>query len=658
MSTAYQQPGVTINELTSPTFSAPASGAETVVALVGPARGYITVSEVVSLVDNTPVVLSRLNPQIASLRISNAGDPNAVAFVESNVSNGEKDYTLDTSDLASTGRVTLARSMQTSIDDGEQVVTYFQNAASPTLGTAFTNIVRTVRTTPTSVGPGRSNSTEEGSLVVQSRGLAPAADVVISNEATVNVAMVWSNAATVIQSYQTVWVDYSISGIQYTDQQFQLNGTTPVPLPDNAEDVTVKNSPGAPATTAIKYVKSTNGTDNDFAVIGTDASLTIARSIGSTTIGAAGDELQVRVQYQAVPDDYWLPTLVTSQAEVERKYGPALDSNGNIDSALSFAAGLAFSNGAGEMVMQALFAAGTPNTAAVAGSPSEWGSTLVALRNREDVNVIVPVLSSGGLPTDDTRILGILTEVQKHIRYMNAQDQKIIAIVGSDSTIAGQGSEATLRSQAQSISDERVTMLAPSLFYFINQLNRVITVGGQYAAAAVAGTLARYGIAEAMTRKTLIGLAQVAIQKDKSAKNEDAKAGLTVLENRKQGGIQIRHARTTDVSTVARAELNVVRCKLYMIEQLYEAIDTQIIGKIIADQRAPLSVLALVEGVLEDLVTRGIIVTYLGTSAQLSASNPTQVEVRFAYKPAFALNNVSVEFNIDLSTGTTTTTGA
>jgi hypothetical protein len=177
--------------------------------------------------------------------------------------------------------------------------------------------------------------------------------------------------------------------------------------------------------------------------------------------------------------------------------------------------------------------------------------------------------------------------------------------------------------------------------------------------------LSRYGIAESMTRKTMVGLVGVVGTKRKSQRDDDASAGLTVMQNRKSGtGVEVRHARTTDVSSIATAELNVVRAKLYMMEQLKDTIDTTLIGKVTADDKAPLTVATVVEGVLESLVDRKIITTYAGTSAQLSTSNPTQVSVRFVYKPAFTLNYVSIQFSIDLSTGTvdftnsTTTLGA
>lgn len=650
----YQQPGVTVRELVSPTFAAPITGAETVVGIVGPSRGYEEVVEVVTLTDNTPVALSRTNPQLSTLVVQDARDPSVAPFVETNVSNGERDYTLDSD--AETGVTTIERSMQTSIANGEQVVTYFENSDTPVQADAHSHLVTLNRLTAASIGANRSEDTEADSLVVQSRGLVPEDDFAVAGEGTDTVTIVRDAGATLLGEFQTVYLTYNIvEGDTYTDQAVKLNGTTAVALPEFAENVVVRNAPGLTgATTAQVYTESVSGTDEDYIVVGEGADTTIARAAGSTTMGVAAGALQVRLSYRAIPDNYWEPTRLTSAADTERKFGPAFDQNGAINSPLTFAASLAFLNGANEVVCQALFnPSGSTPSAPSSNDSTEWAATLAKLRARPDVNVIVPIVSTSGLTTSDNNITSILNTVANHIAYMANRGEGVAALCGGDSTVAGQSSQSTLRAQAESLDNERIALISPGAFHFINFQNTLMQIGGQYVAAAAAGAMARHGVGATLTRKSLAGIAGVVEIKEDGDKNDDAASGLMVVHVNRLGAVEVRHGRTTNTSSAATAELNVVRAKLYMMESLRTAIDTRVIGKITADGRAPLAVTTVVSSVLENLVNRGIITTYLGVQSRLSDSNPTQVECRFAYRPAFALNNVSVEFNIDLATGTT-----
>lgn len=668
MTLPYSEPGVQIRELESPNFGAPSTAAPTTVALVGPSRGFENVTDVIRLVDQEVVTLSRGYADLSTIRVYDAQDPNAAAFLESNVSSGQRDYTLDLSDI-SNGTVRISRSMQTDIADGETVVTYFENNVSPAQGSSFTREVTLDRTysklADGSLGASGVNgldaNTVTNSLVVQSKGRVPVGDVAIAGSGTQTATITWQVGAAVVKKFQRVYADFKRDGVQLVDQPFQLNNTSAVTISTGLgviTDVVLKNAPNlghdvGTLTTAALYTKGVNGTDEDFQVGGTGLTLAIRRSLGTTTMNTTDDEIRVRVEYQATSADYWQPTRVTSPADAERKYGAALDAAGNVNSPLSFAAGIAFANGASELVLQALFAPGTPN-AQPTGSANDWQSTLQALRT-QGVNVIVPILGVGGTvgTSNDTLVASIASAVKNHIIYMAGSDQHIEGIIGTDSTTPGQGSQAARRSLASLLADQKLVVLSPGSLAYVNQLNREIAVGGQYAAAAFAGTLCRYPVQTPLTRKYLVGFKGVNEIVDPQEELKDGAAGLTVLRN--NGGVQIKHALTTDTTSIAKRELNVVRAKHYMMTLIRRSIDDQIIGQVIADENAPFTVQVMVGGILETLSSQNIIVTYGGLTARLSESNPTQVEVRFSYKPSFPLNYVSVEFNIDLSTGTITT---
>lgn len=655
MAIPYNEPGITIRELESPSFNVPTSGAPTLAAIVGPSRGYREVADIVQLVDNGEVTLSATGIDTSTVRVVDAADPNGTAFIESTPSVGDQDYTLTTV----SGVTSIRRTMQTAIDDGEQVVTYFENSGAPVQSDGKSALVTLDRlgaeyVDGTANGSIQSSGTQTASLRVQNAGEVSADDYTIANEGSVSPVptIVYENTNGVIGKFQTLYLDYVIDAVQYTDQAVQLDDANPVSLPAGADSIVVKNAPGLGSTGLTEvglYDKAESTTDDDYVVSGSGATLKIARSQGTTTIGGTDDELRVRVTYQASPADYWTPTRVTSPAEAEAKYGPALDADGNINSPISFAAGLAFANGASELVLQALHAAGP---VAPTGAPSDWTTTLQALRVQEDVNVIVPIVGVGGVVTtsNDSTIASIISAVKTHIDFMRTIDIRCVAICGTDSTLANQGQQATRRSLAQTFNNEDVTIVSPASYAYINNVNRRIDVGGQYAAAALAGMLARYPVQATMTRKTMVGLAAVNEVVDRLEKNRDAAAGLTVLEN-VGGRIRVRHGLTTDVSSVSKSELNVVRSKHYLLDAVHDVLDEQIIGQIPADENAPITVQVAIDGVLQSMKGQGVISDYAGLTARLSTVNPTQIDLRFAYKPPFAINYISVEFSIDLGQG-------
>jgi hypothetical protein len=86
-----------------------------------------------------------------------------------------------------------------------------------------------------------------------------------------------------------------------------------------------------------------------------------------------------------------------------------------------------------------------------------------------------------------------------------------------------------------------------------------------------------------------------------------------------------------------------------MIESVRDTLENQVIGKVIADGRAPAIVAAAVGSVLEQLKSVGDLVDYQDIQARTLTLDPTTVEVRYSYKPAFPLNYINIAFSIDLS---------
>jgi hypothetical protein len=128
-----------------------------------------------------------------------------------------------------------------------------------------------------------------------------------------------------------------------------------------------------------------------------------------------------------------------------------------------------------------------------------------------------------------------------------------------------------------------------------------------------------------------------------------------VIEIR-NGVMQVRHALTLDTTSTATKELSVVRAKHRVIESVKQTLDTQIVGQVVADGEAPIVVRSAVIGVLDQLRSERDVVTYGDVQARVSSIDPTVVEVRFSYAPAFPVNYINVTFSLDLSGGTIATT--
>jgi hypothetical protein len=141
-----------------------------------------------------------------------------------------------------------------------------------------------------------------------------------------------------------------------------------------------------------------------------------------------------------------------------------------------------------------------------------------------------------------------------------------------------------------------------------------------------------------------------------SDKNQDAAAGLMVIESY-QSTLRIRHSITLDiVDGVARSELSVVRSKFLMMESIQDTLDSQIIGRIIADGNSPIVVQSAITGVLTLLQQAGSLVAFSPVVAILASTNPTTISATFSYRPSFAVNYVNVNFSLDLSSSLITST--
>lgn len=470
----------------------------------------------------------------------------------------------------------------------------------------------------------------------------------------------------------------------YETKTFQLTfptGTTPVSYTVPAGGIFQKVGTTQTFIAAIDAVDPTKGSGDITTgvggyVEGNAADFTASLSADKTTVTitpVAGSDIAVlgaviNFTYEYLATDYFEPITLQSQSEVQARFGNAYSADGlSINCVVSFAAGLAFENGAGTITVQPLFKLTTPGdhssaklqpTSGDVATATNWADTLYNLRDNEDINLLVPVIGQSFSGVGDSTLQDIHKTFQDHQQFMLTQGQYLFSYLGEDATTSSSNaSMATLRSHADELAAryggalaEATVSVSPSLFYKTLPIDnsKTIAIGGQYVAAALAGMTAARPITATLTRKQISGVASVGQTRTKADKDADASHGLTVIES-KGSAVQVRHAITLDTSSTARRELSVVRAKHNVIESVRSTIDAAL--PIVADGSAATTVKLIAIGVLEQLRQRKEIVAYSGVQARILDSDPTTAEVRFAYKPTFPLNYVEIVFSLDLTNG-------
>jgi hypothetical protein len=681
--TEYTPPGIrNVTEIDSPSVSA-ILDRPTVIGIIGSALGHETLSETITLVDNVPATLTGVNITDGSgyttIKVYDAVSKDILYARDT-------DYVI--SKDANTQRFTINRKLYTTIPYSSDLVLIYKDSGNGfyTKDLSEYNTIPNPLTGNVSQSFLADNAINSGSNIwLQSAGrYSSDTDYTLAIDGKVTATIKRDNSSN-IQSGQDVYVTYTTGTNNTTHSEtLTLTGASTVSLDAanvalgvNESSVVVANTQissslsnlvtayvGAEAATYAEarvsgkdflYTISDNGSG------GTNRQVTVVRNtLAPTTMGTADNRANVVVSYEYIPPDYYTATLFRNIADVYYKYGAAINADGSVGNPLSFAAMMAFSNGANEIYCQPIFTTETQNgnEIRVKGTetdPSHWATTLSSIENVEDINVLVPVVTNGNNAITDATQLSIFQKVIAHINNLNLSGQYAIAIFGEDGSTSQKASSTILRTHADSLSGslnpERNVLISPSSFGFANPVDQSITtIGGQFVAAAMAGMLGARSIQTPLTRKTILNISKVNVGRTESEKNTDASTGLCVVES-KNGVIRVRHAITTSRDNVNLRELSAVRAKFFMIESVRKTIDVQIIGQIIADSRAPITVSAVIQNVLETLKSSGTLVAYANIVAQPLAGQPSAISVQWTYSLPYPLNYVDITMSLDTVTG-------
>lgn len=389
---------------------------------------------------------------------------------------------------------------------------------------------------------------------------------------------------------------------------------------------------------------------------GTSSVTTITATSNGFFAPASGAPPAAYISYQYTDANYYQPYLFSTYRDIQQAYGTPYDDNNNLTSPITLAAQFIFANGAPNVLV-------VPTTDSnLLATQAGLAAAYTQLQNRNDISMVVPL--PVGI-TSGATIQGVGTDLRAHCDSMAQQSMWRIGLLGYESSV----SSSTLNpgqlpstGLAPSIADQRVVVAYPNqLLYYYNPNNVTLTVSGYYLAAAMAGVLANNVVQQGLTRQPILGFSGIPTSMytsmTKASKNTWSAAGVSVVEPATASGSSLicRQGVTTSTTSTVTREISLVRAADFMMYDLYNTLmNSKLIGTP-TTANTPAQIQGMVQGVLDFLVSQGVIIGYTNLQATVTSTNPTVVTVTFAYQPAYPLNYIQISFSVNTSTGSVTT---
>lgn len=343
----------------------------------------------------------------------------------------------------------------------------------------------------------------------------------------------------------------------------------------------------------------------------------------------------VKVTYNYSPANFHRALRFNNIVDVSAFYGPAFDSDGVISSDVTLSAQLALANGA-------------PTVIIVASKDDTEQSHLEALdtlNKARDVAIIVPASGSQSLFTSISTAVNSASNAEMERRA-------IVGVDGSDSVVDAD----MLSNYANQISNRRVALVGPSYANIrIPSMDKIVKVGGQFIASAVAGRSASQTVEVPLTRKVIQGIHSLEDTYDTVDKNNLSASGVMVVEETAQGSMRIRHGVTTDNSTKNSSEWSIVGATDQVVSNIRTMLDTSgFIGSPITAGTVP-AITGMIDSLLTSSVADNVILRYGDLAVVQRLSEPDVIDVRFAIEFLFPLNRIYVTMTSSTTLGTTET---
>ena len=338
--------------------------------------------------------------------------------------------------------------------------------------------------------------------------------------------------------------------------------------------------------------------------------------------------------------------------QVQRTFGNPFSyanstSSASINSPASLAAYLAFQNGARVVTCVNLPASGTSTT--------DFMNTIISgVSSNPGIDVIVPLKYDSSVTST-----GLFVQLSN---FLNAQAAKGIyqrAFVGLDSTVSSASLINTCNSITSALSSTRMTLTAPQTITINPGINStsalatgLIDIAGYYIAAATAGLFAgQADVYVPITRKTVNGFVNIPNQISTTDSDTIQSFGTTVVRQRKDGSIYVRHGLTTNTSNWMTQEISINAIGDRLAHNIANTLESSnIIGSPLT-QTTLITLQSITHSVLLTAVNSSLIQSFQNLSFSVDPVNPTTVNIAFQYAPTVPLNYVQVVFSLNSQSG-------
>lgn len=425
-----------------------------------------------------------------------------------------------------------------------------------------------------------------------------------------------------------------------------------------------------PPAIAAPVVKKLDGTlltvNTDYTFVvntsgpgGTAGAITSIQRVTNSPNIADGDS--VTVTYSYADTTYYTPQTHTDFDSIMSVYGvpmvstaPSNPNTTQIASPLSAACQMAIQNGANTLITLAL----NPSDGDLR---AQFNAAYAKIATNYSTTVVIPALPddltvSSGTVAAYTQLL--VQDLSSHCTNASSAGYTRIGFFGSPRNYSE--ADLTQEALAASISNRRIVLVYPhNMLLFNSSTSQITTVSGSMLAAAVAGKLSSLPVNTGLTKQVITGFQGIPTSvlqgMTKSYKDSLSSSGVCVVELNRIGQLLVRHGVTTNMSSLDKREISLIR----IADTLYNLVQTGmetagLIGQPI-DADMTMRVKAALSSILEQSVTTEVIVSYANLKVMqqsLPSGDPTIINCKFSYQPALPLNYVTVQFQVDLTTGT------
>lgn len=338
-----------------------------------------------------------------------------------------------------------------------------------------------------------------------------------------------------------------------------------------------------------------------------------------------GKTYQVDYEYAKSSGDY-VPRFFFNMSDVNQEHGEVTDVN-----TISTGAEIVFQQGASAIALIQI----DPADGAVV---QQFRKAIDKLLSIDDINIVVP------LSTDVT----LYSYLETHVNLASSvtERKERTGIVG----LSGSPTVQTVTTFAEALADKRMVLVyPPSATRFVGTNQTPSTLDGSFIAAAIAGirTSREFDVADPLTRKEITGFQSIEDTLLRAEKNLLTSKGVLVVDTIATIP-RVRHGVTTDPSTVENREYSVVEIIDFVAVSTRKLLEAIYIGqKILAD--TPSQIKSTIDGILADLVSREVVVSFKDISAAINGSDSTQIDVSFKISPVFPLNFIFITFSLSAS---------